>query len=68
MKARIRHHILRDFRLSGWKEQIEGKWSYRQLAADPAWFKGWISIDAVTWNPADRKVYCGLNSLDGDLL
>jgi len=67
MKARIRHHILRDYKLSGWKEHIEGQWHYRQLAADPDWFNGWISIDAVTWNPTDRKVYCGLNSLDGDL-
>jgi sugar lactone lactonase YvrE len=68
MKARIRHHILRDYKLTGWEEHIQGQWHYRQLLADPNWFKGWISYDAVTWNPEDRKVYCGLNSLDGDLL
>lgn len=68
MTARIRHHILRNCRLAGWKERIEGRWSYRQLASDPAWVQGWISFDAVTWNPQDRRVYCGLNSIDGDLL
>ncbi len=59
---------LRDTRLSGWHERIAGRWSYRQLAADSAWRTGWISFDAVTWNPRDGRVYCGLNSIDGDLL
>ena len=38
------------------------------LVADPAWFKGWISFDTVVWNPHDQRIYCGLNSMDGDLL
>jgi hypothetical protein len=59
---------LRDFRLEGWEDRIAGRWSYRQLAADPAWREGWISFDAVTCNPADGQIYCGLNSMDGDLL
>ena len=64
----IRAHRLRDYRLEGWKERIAGRWSYRQLAADPAWRDGWISFDAVAWDDAERRVYCGLNSIDGDLL
>ena len=64
----MRAHKLRDYRLHGWEEKIAGRWSYRQLAADPDWRDGWISFDAVTWNPHDRMVYCGLNSIDGDLL
>jgi len=68
MHARIRHHILRDYKLTGWKERIEGQWHYRDLVRDENWYKGWISYDTVTWNPQDRLVYCGLNSLDGDLL
>ncbi len=59
---------LRDYRLEGWKERIAGRWSYRQLAADAAWRDGWISFDAVAWSDAERLVYCGLNSIDGDLL
>ena len=59
---------LRDYRLEGWDDTIAGRWSYRQLAADPSWRDGWISFDAVTWNPHDGRVYCGMNSIDGDLL
>lgn len=64
----VQAHVLRHYQLTGWEEKIAGRWSYRELAADPTWFKGWISFDAVRWNPYDRKLYCGLNSLDGDLL
>lgn len=61
-------HVLRDYRLSGWQEQIVGRWHYRQLAADKNWRDGWISLDTVTFNPDDGQIYCGLNSIDGDLL
>lgn len=64
----IRSHRLRDVRLSGWKENIAGRWHYNDLAADPKWVHGWISFDAVTFNPGDGHVYCGLNAIDGDLL
>ncbi len=69
MKALVvRSHPLRDVSLSGWQEKIAGRWHYRDLVADSMWRHGWISFDAVTFNPGDGKVYCGLNSLDGDLL
>lgn len=64
----LKAHVLRDARLEGWHEKIAGRWHYRDLAADPAWRNGWISFDAVTWRPEDGQVYCGLNSIDGDLL
>lgn len=64
----VKAHILRNYRLEGWKDKIAGRWSYRQLVADRNWFDGWISFDAVTWNPYDQQLYCGLNSLDSDLL
>ncbi len=67
-RKHIEAHKLRDYRLEGWREKISGQWSYRQLASDPEWCHGWISFDAVTWNPNDHLVYCGLNSMDGDLL
>lgn len=38
------------------------------MVADSQWRQGWISFDTVTWCPDDRQLYCGLNSLDGDLL
>lgn len=65
---KVKAHILRNTKLEGWDETIAGRWTYRDLAADQDWFRGWISFDAVTFNPQDQRVYCGMNSLDGDLL
>lgn len=64
----VHSHILRDAKLEGWKENIAGKWRYRDLAENKDWREGWISFDAVTFNPHDQTIYCGLNSIDGDLL
>ena len=64
----VKAHILRDYTLDGWEKEIAGRWSYRELASNAEWFKGWISFDTVTWNPYDQRLYCGLNSMDGDLL
>jgi hypothetical protein len=64
----VKGHVLRNVRLTGWKEQIVGRWSYRDLVADSRWRQGWISFDAVCYHPDDGGVYCGLNSIDGDLL
>ncbi len=64
----VEAHVLRDYRLEGWHERIVGRWHYRDLAGDQQWRNGWISFDAVTFNPNDGQVYCGLNSIDGDLL
>ncbi|MGI8962027.1 MAG: hypothetical protein ACR2IV_20175 [Bryobacteraceae bacterium] len=66
--TKVKAHILRNHKLEGWRDRIAGRWTYRDLAADPDWFHGWISFDAVTFNPGDGLVYCGLNSMDGDLL
>jgi len=66
--AQVSAHVLRNTSLSGWKEKIAGRWNYSDLAADAEWFHGWISFDAVTYNPDDRMIYCGMNSFDGDLL
>jgi hypothetical protein len=66
--AELKAHILRDVKLSGWAERIVGRWHYRDLVADRSWRDGWISFDAISYNPDDACVYCGLNSIDGDLL
>ena len=64
----IKSHSLRNYYLEGWKESIAGKWHYRDLCADERWRKGWISFDAVTYCPGDGLIYCGLNSIDSDIL
>jgi hypothetical protein len=64
----VKAHILRNHVLEGWQEKIVGRWHYRDLLADLNWRHGWISFDTVTFNPDDCQIYCGLNSIDGDLL
>lgn len=65
---KVNAHILRNTRLTGWKDRIAGRWHYRDLVKDPEWRDGWISFDTVLFHPDDKCVYCGLNSIDGDLL
>jgi len=67
-KRKIKAHSLRDYLLEGWKKSIAGKWHYRDLCANEQWRKGWISFDAVTYCPDDGLIYCGLNSIDSDIL
>lgn len=64
----VEAHVLRNSRITGWENRFRNNWDYQTIKADPTWFNGWISFDAVRWNSKDRKLYCGLNSLDGDLL
>lgn len=64
----VKAHILRNYKLEGWDEHIAGQWSYKELTSNAAWYAGWISFDTIRWNPTDKRLYCGLNSIDGDLL
>lgn len=63
-----RCYTIRNVALTGWHEKMAGRWHYRDLAADADWFHGWISFDALCWDDDAGMLYCGLNSLDGDLL
>jgi hypothetical protein len=64
----LKAYPLRNCKLKGWEEKITGRWTYSDLVSDPDWFEGWISFDALRWDPYTRKLYCGLNSMDSDLL
>jgi hypothetical protein len=33
--AKVKAHILRNQKLEGWQEKIVGRWTYRDLAANP---------------------------------
>ncbi|MGH7959801.1 MAG: hypothetical protein ACREH8_22690, partial [Opitutaceae bacterium] len=68
MKISIHAHPLRNHVLPGWNETIGGRWTYDQLRADANWREGWISFDALTWDGQAGVLWCGLNSIDGDLL
>jgi len=64
----VEAYVLRNGRVTGWEGRIKNKWVYQTIKDDPTWFKDWISFDSVTWNSKEKRLYCGLNSLDGDLL
>jgi len=64
----VEAHILRDSTVTGWEDRIKNKWVFQNLRDNPSWFNGWISFDAITWSSKEKTLYCGLNSLDGDLL
>ncbi len=68
MNYRCRAYKLRDVQLEGWRDRIAGRWHYRDLVADRSWFHGWISFDSLCWDEQRGVLFCGLNSLDGDLL
>jgi hypothetical protein len=53
---KVTAHILRNQKLEGWRERIVRRWTYRQLAANPYWYHGWISFDSVAFNPGDGKI------------
>ncbi len=36
----VKADILRNERLAGWRDEIVGRWTYHQLAAEPKWFDG----------------------------
>jgi hypothetical protein len=63
----ITSHRLRDVQLDGWAQHARD-WSYDDLAGDPTWRHGWISFDALAWDPTTKRVLCGMNSMDGDIL
>lgn len=55
----------RDF--SNWHSEVENRWDYDDLLADPAWRQDWISFDSCLFLPEQNKLYCGLTCLDGDI-
>lgn len=60
--------FIKNYELSGWNEKISGRWDYHDLLKDENWRDGWISFDSLLWDDATKKLYCGLNSIDGDIL
>ena len=64
----VRSLKLKDVRYgSQWFDEVEDHWDYEDFKADPAWRKGWISIDCALYNEADNRVYLGITSFDADI-
>ncbi len=64
----IRSHALLNYKFDNWQSEVEGRWPYSKLYDDESYRVGWISFDALTWCEENECLYCGLNSMEGDLL
>lgn len=60
LKIKSRH-------FSNWHSEVENRWDYDDLVADPLWRQDWISFDSCLSVPEENKVYCGLTSIEGDI-
>jgi hypothetical protein len=58
---------IKDRRLSNWHSEIENRWDYDDLAADPLWRRDWISFDSCLFVPDQNRLYIGLTSIEGDI-
>ena len=64
----VRSLKLKDIRYGNqWFDEVEDHWDYEDFKADPAWCKGWISMDCALYNEDDNRVYLGITSFDADI-
>jgi len=65
---KVKAHKLEDVQYGDqWFEEIEDHWEYDDFLADPAWKRGWISMDCAFYNEDDDRVYLGITSFDADI-
>jgi len=50
-----------------WFDEIEDRWEFEDFRKDPAWRKGWISMDTAFYHADDDRVYLGITSFDADI-
>ena len=50
-----------------WFDEVEDRWNYDDLKADPCWRSGWISVDCLLYDERDDRVYMGITSLAADI-
>jgi len=67
-RAEVKACILRDRAFNNWDTEVEGRWSFEDLRADPGYYHDWISFTSVLWDPSSDNIYCGLTALDADIL
>jgi streptogramin lyase len=65
MGLKVRAMILRNETFRDLDDQQN--WDYDQMASHPGRRKNWISFDALTYNPADDCVYCGVTDFSNDI-
>lgn len=65
--ADVRAHVLKDRRFDNWVSEVEGRWKFEDLRADPGYCNDWISFDSLAWDTKISKLYVGLSTLSGDI-
>lgn len=65
MGLKVRALILRNEEFGDLHDQQN--WDYDRMSSDPGRAKNWISFDALTYNPADDCVYCGITDFSNDI-
>lgn len=50
-----------------WFEEVEDRWDYDEIAANPAWRKGWISFDSALYEAGEERIYLGITSFAADI-
>jgi hypothetical protein len=52
---------------SNWHSEVENRWDYDDLKADPTWCQDWISFDSCLFVAEQNRLYIGLTSIEGDI-
>ena len=58
---------IKDRHFSNWHSEVENRWNYDDLIADPAWRTDWISFDSCLFVAEQNRLYIGLTSIEGDI-
>lgn len=60
-------HVLKSRSFDNWASEVEGRWKFEDLRADPGYRNDWISFDSLAWDPRAARLYVGLCTLSGDI-
>lgn len=52
---------------SQWFDQVEDRWDYADMQADPRWRQDWISMDCAYYRVEDDRVYLGITSFAAEI-
>ncbi len=47
-----------------WHSNVSDHWEYDDFKKDPAWEKGWISMDCALYNEKEDRIYLGITCFD----
>ncbi|HOQ97782.1 MAG TPA: hypothetical protein PLJ35_03065 [Anaerolineae bacterium] len=63
----VRAHVLKNRSFDNWVSEVQGRWKFEDLRADPGYRNDWISFDSLAWDARSARLYVGLCTLSGDI-